>query len=397
MVGLIALVALWAALAILAVGARSVARPWRIGIGGIVVAYGAVMWYVLATSYLANRNDLGDFPARQAEAAARMRMVLKDNPDSLAHDSLVVAARTLEKRLADAGAAFGPRTWRVVWRAHVVPSFDAQFVARNLRTLVGVPPLLAYARARYNAQMRDLIACRDSTAPAFPFVVSATASFMDNMINESQTASRTALMLCDTLSLAYDDPADPRSSARRLAMLADRTIAMHAKIDEVFQIACGAFEQSLSLRVVRAYQVAEQPDTAWTPYSPLFLDMDQVFIGYNQVNCFDVRWMGDPPRPTIGAPDAICRLDCETTGPWPAGQGRWVDSTTGASGPTYVVGLATFRRYAASAQLAKWPGQPDLRLAGATGTLEDLYLSGVPASTVSESELRPTSRPRAVR
>jgi len=396
MIGLLVIAIGWVLLVVAVIVQRSLGRVVKLCIVVPLLAYGALSAVSLVRSYSHARTLLDGFDARQAEAARHMASALAATPDTVLREPLALTARRLQDRLADAAAAFGPRTWNVVWKYRIIPAFEADILATNLVKLVDVPPQLVYAGGRYARHNAEIAQCADYHQPDFPMLRSMSLEVMWGMMDSDAAGHEEATRLCDAVDLTKEDAADPRSNTYRLVALAARMVGAQNKMEELLAATCGAFDQFLALKVRRVYLKENSAEAEWSPYSALLMDFGPLVASIWGMNMLEVRWMGDPPRPVVGSADVLYRIECEVTGPWPEGQATWSDPETGASGPVYFADLATSRVFTEGVRLSKWPEQPDFRSIDITASLDERHYSGIPSIDVGEDNFLPPKpeRPR---
>lgn len=389
MIALAAVAALWLILVVTIAGHRALRRSYRLAILVPVVAYGLVSCWTLGGSCLHARRLLRGFGERRSEAESRMARALEALPDTVRNKRVVHGALKLEERIRRASSAFGPFASGVVWNWRIFPAFDADLLARNLNAHVGTPPLIVHAAGESARNAYRLHECALAHETEFPFGQSRSALYVGHLLGDDLAAQQSAGELCELVDFVHDDPADPRSRSYLLARCAVQMIGKQAKINELLDIACDAFDDLLVLRVRRAYPVTTTGEIDWQPYSPLFMEYSQLLFEFRGISMLDARWMGDPPRPTVGSVDAFYRLDCEATGAWPKGQETWTDPETGETGPTYYVDATTAQYYGEGVQFCKWPRQPDIRTPGFTEVGQGWRFAGLPAVIVDKTIFLP--------
>ncbi len=388
---LLTLIVLWAALVALVALHRELSVAWRASIVALLLAYGAGMTATLATSYAENRDVLAGFDERRSIADARLQRILDDGPDSLADARLVLAAKRLQQTVDRAAAAYGPGSWLVGWRYGMFPAFDGKVAARNIMTLVDIPPLLVWGEAASDRNFDDLRTCVDHHGRKFPFGMSATIGYIDRLRGVDQLMRHGAIRLIDSVNVAGDRLDDPRSKITTLVGIPHRVIATQAKMEALMRFGCNEFDEYKILTVAKSSVLPREQIGQWREYSPLFMDAEYIFPVFIGVNDVEARWMGTPPRPVLGSIDAIFALECETVGDWSDGQDAWTDPESGKSGVVHYVDARAYEFCKPGLVLTKWEQEPDMRMRDNPRAVGSGY-NGLPAVPVIEAQMFPRGR-----
>lgn len=390
MTGLIVLFALWIVVVIGVWLSGQLNKKAKTIILVPLLMYGIVSAVSIGQSYRAGRPAFAGITDRMKAAEAHLAAAKDGAPDSVFTRPLVQSAKKVHAELQRT-VRFGLLSWGVSYRYGIFPRLNGDAAAASLVKLVDVPAQLVYAEVANARNARDYAECYDYrmfVTRDFPMNYSRTAGVISMILDAYKGGAMIATGLCDSVKVGRDDARDPRSQSYRLAALATKLVGMQNKLDQLLNVGCGAFDEEISLNVRDVQPMALDSGPQWTPLSPLFMDFTPLVPNLAGITMLEIRWEGDPPRPILGTTEPLYRIDCETSGTWPAGQDSWTDST-GHSGPTYFADASAGRVFARGVRLLKWSRQPDVRALNIRANAEDLRYAGIPTVDVPEELFLP--------